>query len=345
MTPTRHPPTAARQSFKSVEKSNNSINTLIEKFKVKREELRQFFSHALEKTEDEYFHNKYPHLIDDLLRAIANIFRTAASGYGDDGLPAIVATGGYGRAELAPFSDVDVLFVTSGHLSAAGKKLIETLQASFWAAGIKISASTRSLAECEEAMRNDLHFTTSLLENRLVWGQKPLLRQLQAVIKTHFASTTPGTFIAAKLAEQDARHRKLGDSRYQLQPNVKESKGGLRDIQTLFWLSNFLYGITTAEGLVKEKVLAPQEAKTLQSAHDFFWTVRCQLQLVANRADDRLSFDMQPEVALRLGYLDAEPNLRAEKFMKDYFHMANEIGHLTRVSFRDDARGRAGAGE
>src|SRR5690606_35533487 len=158
----------------------------------------------------------------------------------------------------------------------------------------------RTLAECKEAMGADLHFLTSLLDRRLVWGDKKIFTQLDDAFRRHVAATDPATFIAAKLAERDARHIKMGDTRYQLQPNVKEGKGGLRDIHTLFWISRFLHGTDTPPFLTEE------EKKTLHDAHAFFTAVRHHAHEVAG--SDRLSFEAQPEIAARMGYNDAEPN-------------------------------------
>lgn len=318
------------------------INKIIDKFNVKNKEI--FTSPdegglTLENTLEKI--NKYSDLIDFFIKKSAAHLagKTAARN-----LPTIVATGGYGRAELAPRSDVDILFFYEGTLSSAAKAFIEQLNISGWAAGLKLSFSTRSLADCESGLAEDLHFATSLLETRYIWGDKGRYTRLQKMIRQHVADTPATTFIVAKLAERDARHARTGDSRALLQPNVKESKGGLRDIQTLFWLTRFLYGIHTAEGLVKRGILTKTEAESLRAAHRFFWTVRCHLHLMAGRADDRLTFDAQPEIARRMGYADAEPNIRAEAFMQDYFRMATETGYLTRILCADLEAQALGAG-
>ncbi len=332
MTPSRPGTGSAKKSFAKAGDIPSSLNLLVEKFKQGRAALVAGLQQNPDTILD--FHNRISHLTDDTLRALAQTFvpRKAAS---DHDLPCIIAIGGYGREELAPYSDIDILFLTRGPISASGRKMVESLAAAFWNAGAKLSYSVRDLKDCEAMMRQDLHFATSLLEKRLLWGAKPLYRQLETLTAKYFAETTPGVFIAAKLAEQDARHKKMGDSRFSLQPNVKESKGALRDIQTLLWLSNFLYGIKTPEGLAEKGILTKPELNTLLEAHRFFWKVRCHLHLINGRADDRLSFEVQPEVALRLGYTDAEPNMRAEKFMKDYFRRTSETGHLTRILCAD----------
>jgi [protein-PII] uridylyltransferase len=331
---------------------NSAISQIIDDFKTKKEELTACFASPARRSEQDSFHNDYSHLVDRTIVALADALLGAQrksrtvphpGEHAPAGYPCIVAVGGYGRQELAPFSDVDILFLSEGELSAGGKKLVEELNAIFWSAGLKLAYSARSLKDCEAACAADLHFQTSLLEKRLVWGAKAPYRALEKLFEQLREASPPGFFIGAKLAEQEARHHKMGDSRYQLQPNVKESKGGLRDIHTLLWLANFLTGATTPEDLVKAKILNPQEAAALERAHAFFWTLRCHLHLLSGRSDDRLSFDAQPEIAARMGYAEAEPNRRAEAFMKDYFLLANETGHLTRALCADlEARNLSG---
>jgi [protein-PII] uridylyltransferase len=309
--------------------SSLEINNINDLFDIQLKELKERFL----QTEDIYnagfeFQYKYTDLIDKTIRELAAFsFIEAEAGQP----PALIALGGYGRKELSPYSDIDLVFVQEQPFSKQARKLIESLTSHFWNAGLKISASARTLKECEEAMGEDISFLTSLLEKRLVWGPKPIFTKLERAYQEHIRKTPPGYFVTAKLDERDLRHHKMGDSRYQLEPNIKESKGALRDIHTLLWITNFLYGISRAEDLVNEDILTSEEAKTLWRAQHFFWTVRCHLHFIAGRANDRLSFDSQPLIAGLMGYTDNEPNVRAEKFMKHYFLLAREVGHLTRV--------------
>lgn len=271
------------------------------------------------------FQNSYTDLIDKIISTVADFYG------GNLKAPIIVALGGYGRKELAPFSDIDIVFMHTENYDRQKKKFIESLNSTFWNIGIKLSASARTLEDCEKAMTEDPLFLTSLLEKRLIWGPKPVYQRLEKAFQKHIAASPPGFFISTKLTERDIRHLKMGDSRYQLEPNIKESKGGLRDIHTLLWMANFLYGVRRPEDMVKKKILTAAEAATLKQALHFFWTVRCHLHFLAGRADDRLSFDNQPRIAELMGYKDKEPHVRAEKFMKDYFLLAKEVGHLTRI--------------
>jgi len=274
------------------------------------------------------FQHKYSDLIDKTIHDLAEL------GFGDadkSEAPVIIALGGYGRKELAPYSDIDLVFMQEQPFSRQTKKLIESLNSHFWNAGLKVSASARTLKDCETAMDEDISFLTSLLEKRLVWGSKAVFMKLEKAYQQHVRKTPPGYFVSAKLDERDLRHRKMGDSRYQLEPNIKESKGALRDIHTLLWTANFLYGVHKPEDMVNADILTSAEAATLWKAQHFFWTVRCHLHFIAGRANDRLSFDSQPLIAELMGYKDSEPNVRAEKFMKHYFLLAREVGHLTRI--------------
>lgn len=313
----------------SVKKDNNQnkINKLIDDFNLFVEKLTARENVTLVSPV------KYSDIAGKFIISLADLLGAASGARGD--LPVIIATGGFGRGELAPYSDVDMLFLSDGPLSPAGKKFIEEINKLLWNVRLKPGFSVRTLEDCESAMEKDLHFLTSLLEMQHLWGERKTYKKLEDLVARHLAKNPPGGFIAAKLEERDARHRKHGDSRYHLEPNVKESKGGLRDIQTLLWLTNFVYGVKTPEGLVKKGILTKAEGDRLKQALDFFWHVRCHLHLLAGRAEDRLSFDFQPQVAERMGYTDAAPHIRAEKFMKDYFLTASETGHLTRILCAD----------
>jgi [protein-PII] uridylyltransferase len=312
-------------------KSNfeSKTNKLIQNFKLNYQKICQDLDKPPKNPETTFnFPTKYSDLIDKSIKKIAVI---CADFHNVRRLPALIATGGYGRAELAPFSDVDMLIVTDEAVPLSVRRWIESLHAICWQSGIRLSYAVRSLPDCQAALQEDLHFMTSLLEKRHLYGDKKLSRQLSKIYDQYLHETGVGTLIAAKLTERDARHRKHGDSRALLQPNIKESKGGLRDLQNLFWLATLTGGARTARDMVRKKMLTVDEARLLGHAHMFFWRIRCHLHALAGRADDRLSFDVQPEIALRMGYDDPAPNLRAERFMRDYFRMANDTGYLTRI--------------
>ena len=316
--------TAPKQKSSQLE-----INGITALFKDKLQVLKDAFL----KSHDNYnsgfeFQHKYSDLIDKTVQELAAF---SFDGTDAEETPVIIALGGYGRKELAPYSDIDLVFMQEQPFSRPTRKLIESLNSHFWSVGLKISASARTLQDCETAMDEDISFLTSLLEKRLIWGPKATYQKLDKAYQQHIKKTPPGYFVTAKLDERDVRHHKMGDSRYQLEPNIKESKGALRDIHTLLWIANFLYGAHHPKDLVKEDILTDAEAATLEKAQHFFWTVRCHLHFLAGRANDRLSFDSQPVIAGLMGYKDSEPNVRAEKFMKHYFLLAREVGHLTRI--------------
>lgn len=244
---------------------------------------------------------------------------------------ALIATGGYGRQDMTPYSDSDLLVLSEGSLSVRGKGFIDRLIKELWSQNIKPSVLLRDLASCKTSMETDLNFLTSLIDMRHVAGDRAVTRALADQLHAFKATHPPGKFVSEKLAERDLRHARLGDNRYWLEPNVKDGKGALRDLQTLMWIAGYLFEAHTADALFRKKLLTREEAASLQKAQIFFMSTRHAMHARAKRAEDRLSFDMQPDVALQMGYIDPSPTVRAEAFMKDYFLMTAETGHLTRA--------------
>lgn len=321
-------------------KIDNLINVLNYNIKVIHEEMQ---APLYNKKDILSLTHQLSEIIDDFIILASNILKSDIDKKIE--LPVIIAIGGYGRGELAPFSDIDLLFLSDEPLTLAAKKFIKDLNNILWKAKLKLGYSVRTIDDCNTAIHDDIHFLTSLFEKRYLWGNKSPHKALQKNLAEYQRTAGAGAFITAKLAERDARHRKMGDTRYALEPNVKESKGALRDIQTLMWMAHALFGVSTPEGLVKKDILTRGEAETLRKAQSFFWEVRCRMHLMSERADDRLTFDMQPGIAKQMGYRDAEPHVRAERFMKQYFMMANETGHLTRILCADlEARALAVGG-
>lgn len=172
---------------------------------------------------------------------------------------------------------------------------------------------------------------TSILEMRAICGTQALADELERRFETEVVTNSGPEFIAAKLAERDQRHRKAGDTRYLVEPNVKEGKGGLRDLHTLFWIAKYYYHVRDTAELVKLGVLSKRELKLCEKADDFLWTVRCQMHFITGKAEERLSFDIQREIAASLNY-QPRPGLSAvERFMKHYFLVAKDVGDLTRI--------------
>jgi [protein-PII] uridylyltransferase len=243
----------------------------------------------------------------------------------------IVATGGYGRGLLAPFSDLDLLFLRPFKKTAWTESVIELILLMLWDLGLSIGHAARSLDECMRLARHDMTVRTGLLEARAICGDEALFEQLTSRFRIEIAKGTGADFIAAKLAERDTRHYKQGECRYLVEPNVKDGKGGLRDLQTLYWIANYIYGTGDTAQLLQHGVFTPDEHATFQAAEAFLWNVRCQLHNLAGRAEERLSFDLQPEIANRLEYKGGSPRQSVECFMKDYFLVAKDVGDLTRI--------------
>src|SRR5215472_1722332 len=243
----------------------------------------------------------------------------------------IVATGGYGRGFLAPFSDIDLLFIRPFKETAWDESVIEFVLHMLWDLGLKVGHATRSIVECVRLAKQDITIRTSLLEARYIWGDRELFDELRKKFWSDIATANGQDFVAAKLAERDDRHLRQGQSRYLVEPNVKDGKGGLRDLQTLYWIGKYLYRVEDPSDLVHHGVFTKDEYKTFQKAEAFLWTVRCHLHYLSGRAEERLSFDMQPELAKRLGYTDANLHRAVERFMRSYFLVAKDVGDLTRI--------------
>ncbi|WP_366556061.1 [protein-PII] uridylyltransferase [Aquibaculum sediminis] len=245
---------------------------------------------------------------------------------------ALVAVGGYGRGELAPYSDIDILFLHSYKPAPRSEQVVEATLYFLWDLGFKVGHATRSIDECLRQARADTTIATSLLESRYLWGEQKLFLELRQRYGSEVREGRSATFIEDKLAERDRRHQRHGEgSRYVLEPNIKESKGGLRDLHTLFWLAKFVYGVDEVSRLVALGVFSKAEVRRFAKALDFFWTLRCQLHYLTGRAEERLTFDLQQQIAPLMGYTDHGGASAVERFMKHYFLMAKEVGALTRI--------------
>lgn len=243
----------------------------------------------------------------------------------------LIAVGGYGRGEMAPFSDVDLLFLTPYKITPWAESVIESMLYMLWDLKLKVGHASRTVKDCLHLAREDYTIRTSLVEYRHLAGDADLAKQLGERLWAELFKDTASDFIEAKLAERTARHTKQGGQRYVVEPNVKEGKGGLRDLQSLFWISKYVNDVKDAAELVALKVFTPQEFETFVTAEDFLWAVRCHLHLIAGRAMDQLTFDMQVEVASAMGYIDRDGRRGVEHFMQAYFRQATRVGELTRV--------------
>src|SRR5216110_313435 len=244
---------------------------------------------------------------------------------------AVVATGGYGRGLMAPESDIDLLFILPYKQTAWGEQVAEAILNCLWDMGLKVGHATRSVDESIRQARGDMTIRTAILETRFLTGDQPLYDELVERFDKDVVQGTASDFVTAKLAEREERHRRGGQSRYLVEPNVKDGKGGLRDLHTLFWIAKYVYRVHSAEELIEHGVFNHAEYKMFRDAEDFLWAVRCHMHFVMGRAEERLSFDIQREIAVRLGYT-AHPGMRdVERFMKHYFLIAKDVGDLTAI--------------
>ncbi len=274
------------------------------------------------------------YLVDQLVRTIhdfilAYVYPLANPTTGEQ--LSIAATGGYGRGELAPHSDIDLMFLLPYKKNSHTEQVVEYMLYLLWDLGLKVGHATRSTKECVRLSGEDITIRTCLLEARWLWGNKELFQHFQQCFTDQVVADSGADFIEAKLAERDARHERMGDTRYLLEPNIKEGKGGLRDLQTLFWIAKYLYRVDTVKDLQDQGVLTAEDAKTFTEASDFLWTVRCHLHYLAGRAEERLGFDVQTIISERMGFVDAADGRGVEKFMKQYFLIAKDVGDLTRI--------------
>src|SRR5256886_16458956 len=244
---------------------------------------------------------------------------------------AVVATGGYGRGLMAPESDIDLLFILPYKQTAWGEQVAEAILYCLWDMGLKVGHATRSVDESIRQARGDMTIRTAVLETRFLTGDKPLYDELVARFDREVVQGTAAEFVTAKLAEREERHRRAGQSRYLVEPNVKDGKGGLRDLHTLFWIAKYVYRVREPDELIASGVFDAEEYKMFRRAEDFLWAVRCHMHFVTARAEERLSFDIQREIAVRLGYT-AHPGLReGARFMKHYFLIAKDVRDLTAI--------------
>jgi [protein-PII] uridylyltransferase len=243
----------------------------------------------------------------------------------------LIAVGGYGRAEMAPHSDIDIGFVTPFKQTAWVEQVIESMLYTLWDLRLKVGHSSRSLDEMVRMAKGDLSIRTALLEGRYIWGDRALYEEAAARFAAEVVNGTEKAFVSQKLAERDERHKRMGDSRYVVEPNVKEGKGGLRDLHTLFWIGKYLHKVRTVGELVEAGLLTRDELRYFERAENFLLAVRCHLHILSGRAEDRLTFDVQPELAQRMRFADRPGKSAVERFMQLYFLHAKTVGDVTGV--------------
>lgn len=278
-------------------------------------------------------------LADEIVRALwdftlTHVYRARNPTEGER--LALMAVGGYGRGELAPWSDLDLLFVRAWKETSHSESVIEFILYSLWDMGLKVGHASRTIDETLKIAHEDHTVMTALLEHRYLAGDTELAQGLKARLDADAARQGAYAFVTAKLEEREDRHLRSGASRYVVEPNIKEGKGGLRDLQSLFWMARYM-ALTQAgkaepdEWGALKGMLTERERQTFAQAFDFLWKVRFLLHMAAGRAEERLSFDLQPEIAQRMGYVNRHGEPAVERFMHRYFIVAKEVGALTRI--------------
>ena len=245
-------------------------------------------------------------------------------------IAALIAVGGYGRAELHPYSDVDILLLVPKKLSTTAKSQIGDFVTALWDVGLEIGQSVRTVKQCRDEAKADLTVATTLMESRLISGPADLYSDMQAVVAPD-KIWPPTEFYAEKRKEQIARHHRYDDSAYKLEPNVKGSPGGLRDIQMVGWVAKRYFGVETFEELVAHKFLTPGQVIRLNEGQEFLWRVRFGLHILTGRREDRLLFDHQINLAKMLGYEDASYTLAVEQLMQRYYRTVMDLSRLNEM--------------
>ncbi|OCX61116.1 [protein-PII] uridylyltransferase [Thioclava sp. SK-1] len=277
----------------------------------------------------------YARMTDGLVTAVAHVAQIYLHPQEGREKPAdrlsILGVGGYGRAEMAPHSDVDLLFLMPRTGTAWSEAVIESMLYMLWDLKLKVGHASRTIEDCLSLGREDYTIRTALLEHRRICGDVALAELLTNQLQEKLFHNSASDFIEAKLDERAKRHKRQGGQRYVLEPNVKEGKGGLRDLQTLYWIAKYLHRVNRAAELVAIGAFTEEEYLHFHNAENYLWAVRCHMHLIAGRASDQLTFDMQVDVAVRMGYSDTEGRRAVEVFMQDYFRHATIVGDVTRI--------------
>jgi len=302
------------------------INTLI---KDKLEKIRENFESAKTiRTACDIGVRQRAKLIDQIINGINTHLEIKLS-HKFSGC--LIAVGGYGRSYLSPHSDLDICFIVPIADEVQNKKYIIEFEKMIWDLGFKPSLTTRTIENIILKATEDHILQTSFLDHRYLYGSKKHYRNFSLTFKKKIIEVSRTDFIAQKLKERELRHIKQGNSRYHLEPNIKESKGGLRDLQTLYWIARYLFDVSSIDQLVEQKILNKTEAKTFNEASDFLWVLRTHLHYLAGYAEERLLFDLQLSAAKKMHRKNAPPQEKAMSFMKQYFKIARNIGHLTMI--------------
>jgi [protein-PII] uridylyltransferase len=279
-------------------------------------------------------------ILDVLLRYLWNAAKSSLSEQAQKEFPplALVAIGGYGRAELNPHSDIDFMFLHDGQVVAGGRrplphlaKLVDGILYPLWDLGLKVGHSVRSIEDCITVANTDMQSKTSLIEARLITGNEALFKKFQKSLLSKAVGGHVDEYIAMRLEDQANRRAKFGNSASMQEPNLKNGCGGLRDYQNLLWMTFFKYGTRSLADLQKQEFVSAAERRQLEAAYDFLLRVRTDMHYHTNRATDVLSKALQPAIAHNLGYTERSPSKRIEKFMRDLYTHFRNIYIITRT--------------
>jgi len=301
---------------------NSSISLFRESLTATKEQLGQLFE---EKTPVDKLVYSHARFVDELLnRAWLQYFSPTQSDL------ALIAVGGYGRGELHPASDIDILILTADSVDDNTNSQLESLVTFLWDIGLEIGQSVRTINDCVEQALQDITIATNLMESRLLCGAPGLYASLED--KTAANNIWPSNqFFKAKLQEQHTRHQRFGDTAYNLEPNIKENPGGLRDIQVIGWVAKRHFGVNTLRALVNKEFLTQREYDTLIEGQHFLWKIRYGLHIFSGRREDRLLFDYQRVLATQFGFVDSTNKLAVEQFMKKYYRTVLELNRLNEM--------------
>ena len=269
--------------------------------------------------------------VDDLIRSLVRLNAGDAERAGLPPTPlVVVALGGYGRSELHPSSDIDVMVVYGGQMSPFVQRVTQELLYTLWDLGLQVGHSLRSLEDCVAMARTDFPSRTSMQEARLIEGDRRLFTRFRRILRDNVYRQDFGEFLAMTLAEREQRYRKFGASPYIGEPNVKESAGGLRDMHTAMWLGAAKFGARTLRELADKGLISPREQAGADAALTFLWRVRNELHFFSGHKNDVLTRDLQPRIAKNLGYESEGDTLGVERFMRDYYLHARRIHRMSR---------------
>ena len=275
--------------------------------------------------------NARSNLLDEIILKCYNYYSLKLNKNSKNCKCSIVATGGFGRRELAPYSDIDILFLHSLENKKDLENFVKTVLHTLWDLGLRVGYATRTSKECILYSKTKLDVCTSILDSRFVVGDKSLYENLMKKYKSNIVEMYRKKFIKSIFLERKKRLIETGDTRYLLEPNVKNGKGGIRDLQTLDWIGKFVYKITNLKDLINYKILDKNSVDSFLKAKNFFWTVRSHLHIISERPNEQLNFEYQNLIAKKIGYKKTKALLHVEKFMKDYFFTAKRVSNLIRI--------------